>query len=859
MTEPTLTSGIDLLVDWANAQDHWIRALVTAVLQSRRALGIDVIEATYDLLLQEKGLVDHAGSVSVPALGRDYGPGPAEQPLRLTTLSDLTNVNALAPGQSVTFNPGMTVLYGENGAGKSGYVRVLKHLAAVRTKEPILPDISVPGPTDGPSGMIAYDLGGSMSTLAWTGQEGVAPFTRIDIFDAHGVDVHVDGELTYIYTPSDLAVFRHTHEAVEAVRARLDQARRDAQPAGNPFRNRFSRDGSLYVKIETLGPTTDLGELERHAAVSESDRSRLGPLQDRVNALTTGISDAKLRIARSEKQLLERVSTAIDTAAKFDEDAHRRALDAVENAQAAHTHETRQALAAEGIPGALEESWRRFVEAGDSYLREHYGDSYPHDGDTCPYCLQDLSATALQLLRKYQLFCRSELQGSLDSARKHLTELVGNLVALDVGALKADLESRMNGTGGSPAAHPSVVASRSALDTIAAVQATVRIGERLTAPAFRRALHDSRREIAARLEELREVVIDLREQVDRRQELLVTEASKLRELQDRNMLRELLPAIRRHVELTKWASRASTLLGRIRQVSRSLTNTTKIASEKLLNDDFERVFFTECKALRAPSVSLDFPGRKGQPARRKRLTPQHRLSAILSEGEQKVIALADFFAESTLRGSASPFVLDDPVTSLDYKRLKYVVNRLVEFSMARQVIVFTHNIWFTMELLGKFDDDRTACTYYDISEDGEVHGIVVPGQSPRLDTWNDKKKRINKLIGRIRAESDSEVQVILIEKGYDDLRGACEIVVEQTLLRGVVQSYRPNVMVGNLLRVNVANLPQASHTVNEIFDRCCRFTGAHRQPLETLSVRPTLVGLEEDWKALRDVRTNATN
>jgi wobble nucleotide-excising tRNase len=50
---------------------------------------------------------------------------------------------------------------------------------------------------------------------------------------------------------------------------------------------------------------------------------------------------------------------------------------------------------------------------------------------------------------------------------------------------------------------------------------------------------------------------------------------------------------------------------------------------------------------------------------RKSLAPRHRLSAILSEGEQKVIALADFLAESTLRGSASPIVLDDLVTSLD--------------------------------------------------------------------------------------------------------------------------------------------------------------------------------------------------
>ena len=114
----------------------------------------------------------------------------------------------------------------------------------------------------------------------------------------------------------------------------------------------------------------------------------------------------------------------------------------------------------------------------------------------------------------------------------------------------------------------------------------------------------------------------------------------------------------------------------------------------------------------------------------------------------------------------------------DRKRLQYVVNRLVQLSEARQVIVFTHNIWFTMELLGKFDKDRESCSYYDVSEDGNARGIVSHGESPKLDTWNDRKRRINLLIGRVSQEKEKAMRDVLLEKGYDDLRGACEIVVE---------------------------------------------------------------------------------
>ena len=141
---------------------------------------------------------------------------------------------------------------------------------------------------------------------------------------------------------------------------------------------------------------------------------------------------------------------------------------------------------------------------------------------------------------------------------------------------------------------------------------------------------------------------------------------------------------------------AGTVLDTFPGLLRSLTVAAKSASEQLLNQDFERLFKVECMALRAPEVKLEFPGREGQPRRKKTVAARYALSAILSEGEQKVIALADFLAEVGLPKAPGPIVFDDPVNSLDYKRLEYVVNRVVQLSESRQVVVFTHNIWFAI-------------------------------------------------------------------------------------------------------------------------------------------------------------------
>ena len=65
---------------------------------------------------------------------------------------------------------------------------------------------------------------------------------------------------------------------------------------------------------------------------------------------------------------------------------------------------------------------------------------------------------------------------------------------------------------------------------------------------------------------------------------------------------------------------------------------------------------------------------------------------ILSEGETRIVALAAFLADITGSGQPSPFVFDDPISSLDQDFEERVVGRLVDLAKSRQVIVFTHRL-----------------------------------------------------------------------------------------------------------------------------------------------------------------------
>lgn len=846
-------TGVKLLAKWANGQSHWIRGVVAEVLEARKALSDARVDAFFEMMLREKDLSD-GDKVEVPPIEGVEGGGESEEVLAITELRGVENVNLLLEDQCIEFNPAMTVLYGENGVGKTGYVRVLKAVASVRTREDIHPDVGSTEQVGPPRAKLKYRLGDADTQpeeLDWGGEVGVPPLNRMDVFDAACVDIHVEGKLQYVYTPTDLAVFKHTHETIKAVQARLTAKAKEAKPKGNPYLAKFSASGTLRNKVETLGETTDVGELAKLASeLPEKVDEKKAELEDRVAALRSGRSDARLQVVRSEKSLLEKLESALSTFAEFDGVKFREQLGAVEKARAALRTATDEGLASFPIPGFQSESWKSFVEAAEAYVSSELPDGYPEEGEPCAYCLQPLGAAAVELLRKYREFLLGSHQAALTAANKTVADAALGIERLNLEALETELRAKV---ANSENAHKTV---RDGLALLPHLEKAVNEVKGRSEPeeipkeriaALQVAVTERRNELGANEK-------DLGEAVTKKKELLAAAEKKLRELNDRVVLAELLPALREYVENAKWATRATAVGRTLSTVLRSLTDEAKGASERLIYQNFEETFGAECEALKAPSVKLSFAGEGGAPARSKSLAPQVGLRAILSEGEQKVIALADFLAEATLRRSASPIVFDDPVTSLDYRRMQYVAERLVELSRERQVVVFTHNVWFTMLLLEQFDKNKSACAYFDITEAGDKRGKVQLGRSPKLDTWGDRKGRVESLIKRAKAESEPEMETLFVEKGYEALRGACEIIVEQKMLKAVVQSYRPNVMVDKLLDINVEALAKTRDGVCDLFARCCRFLDSHKQPLETLNVRPTLAGLADDWKKLVELQ-----
>ncbi|MBN0203462.1 AAA family ATPase, partial [Pseudomonas aeruginosa] len=100
---------------------------------------------------------------------------------------------------------------------------------------------------------------------------------------------------------------------------------------------------------------------------------------------------------------------------------------------------------------------------------------------------------------------------------------------------------------------------------------------------------------------------------------------------------------------------------------------------------------------------------------------------VLSEAEQRMCALAYFFAELQQSGSSSGVVFDDPVSSLDHSHRTAVARRIVQESAQRQVIVFTHDAVFFGELVTLCQDAQLAPEVRSITYRAEGPGYIDAG------------------------------------------------------------------------------------------------------------------------------------
>lgn len=134
------------IFNWIQTLPLWQQDAARRLFEKPQGLSEKDIKEIYDLFKQECG-IDVNDSIVAITLPLDKIPAiHTYDGLRLKSLQGLKHVNCIDSNQCLNFSlEGMTIVYGGNGCGKSGYARVFKKACFSRdTGEIIYPNAEKP-------------------------------------------------------------------------------------------------------------------------------------------------------------------------------------------------------------------------------------------------------------------------------------------------------------------------------------------------------------------------------------------------------------------------------------------------------------------------------------------------------------------------------------------------------------------------------------------------------------------------------------------------------------------------------------------------------------------------------------------
>lgn len=508
-------------------------------------------------------------------------------------------------------------------------------------------------------------------------------------------------------------------------------------------------------------------------------------------------------------------------------------------------------------PGMASDAWQTLYRAAETYATRHLhvGIEFPctDTNAVCPLCLQHLEDAAKRRLEAFREYMSGAAEATFREATaraKRLTEVVDGLTVPrpDVGVL-GELDERYPGTRHLAESVVSSIESR-----LTAVRAAICSGQWDAFPAVDEHPLGELRNLQGRLTSEAEECVRLadpsaREVLRQRRAFL---AARVEMARHRSRLEK-------HVVSLSRAARIASVHGGIN--TNAITVKGREIADKVLTDSLLVAFRNELSALdlsKRLSVTIGRRGERGRSLYGVKLVNARfssaRRSQILSEGEQRVVALCYFVAESVLAEGRSGLVIDDPVSSVDEVWSDEIARRLVQLGSDRQVIVFTHNVFFYLQLEQHATELRVPVHRQFLARLHGVPGVCddigAPSEKLGLNSrlaWLDTE--IRKCRKDFEAVADARVLRTRVTYLISCLRAAWERAVEEHVLNRVVERFGNTVKTQSLRGVICDD-----DTYKDVYDAMTRLSGltpAHDHASRVLEGVLTPETLVKELEALR--------
>ncbi len=849
-----MSSLLNQIRSWAARElPYWERATLEKLATEKEPEEPDFVKLV-EYFLQDAGLEEIKNERAQYSPSEEVQCGHVQKPCRLVRLFNLRNVNALPEGQEIPFGPQLTIVYGNNAAGKTGYSRPLASVGFARGERHVLPNLTRGDLEFAPQADIEVLDDGNSRVLRWTEAGLLHELSRFYVFDGNSVLEHLTAQNSLSFSPSGLSILTRLAELTDQVRERVKKLInvRDNPPAAYEW---FDGDSAVRKELERLDSNTDLAVLTALGELSEAEKNKIGVLQREIAQLT--LIDASKEIERKgqEKQSLERlIEWTKGARTGLGEQTETDVKKLVNDLTACRVELERTGahqFQSDRFSQVGTELWREFLTAARhlAEVEQRADRPYPTHGDQCLFCRQNLSHDALELIGRYWQFLRSDAQTRLEKAEEACSDRIRLLERLNLGFFSKDSKVRSFLSEELPEVVLGLDAQAEAFEARREdLIESLRSGHfRTPSPLINSDLAD----LGKIIETLRADIQNL-EQSNAAQRSALAKR-ELRELEHREKLGQKLTVISSFVEDKKWAAKARQSLGS----TRAITNKYSALYKELVTDKYIALFSETLRRFNEEiHIAIETKGSKGETVRQIILCPSQFVSTrpvdqVLSDGEKRAVAISDFLTEVTLDEANCGIILDDPVTSLDQNWKDTIAQCLVEHASKRQVIIFTHDLAFVYALKKHAEETEIDLAPCWIRREESGPGFVYRNEGPVCERDYKTTRIAREYYSKAKSLPPSDQQAAL-QHGFGALRTTYEAFIVFDLFQGVVERFEERIKFMSLKDVKIS--AELIGEVTERMEAISRFIDAHLHSDAYASVKPTPMDLLNEIERFESVK-----
>lgn len=269
----------------------------------------------FDIALVEHGLKKAAAPLGDLMLkNADLPPPPVPgQKLALVGVRDLENVNALKDGQRLPIGKQLTVIYGHNASGKSGYARVMKKAFHARVVDDILPNVYASAKTGPASAIFEIEETGKVRDEKWIdGSPSSSGLSRFAVFDSKCARIYITGSNELSFLPYGFDIIRGLGDITAEVKKRLQDLA--TQHAPKPDALSHLVDTTATGKfIGAIGARTSEDDVKKRAEWTEQNTETLKAKEQELSQLKANSPQVLRASLLAQKKRLETIKSSVSS------------------------------------------------------------------------------------------------------------------------------------------------------------------------------------------------------------------------------------------------------------------------------------------------------------------------------------------------------------------------------------------------------------------------------------------------------------------------------------------------------------------------------------------------------------------